>query len=35
MILVYKNQFKGRTSRFRFLQTLTYLPIFKYDATNF
>ena len=28
MMLVYKNQFKNRTSRFRFLQTLSYLPIF-------
>ena len=27
-------QFKNRTLRFRFLQTLSYLPIFQYDATN-
>ena len=27
--IIYKNQFKNRTSRFRFfLQTLSYLPIF-------
>ena len=30
-----QNQFKNRTLRFRFLQTLSYLPIFWYDATNF
>ena len=30
-----QNQFKNRTLRFRFLQTLSYLPIFYYDATNF
>ena len=34
-ILSIQNQFKNRTLRFRFLQTLNYLPIFQYDATNF
>ena len=30
-----QNQFKNRTLHFRFLQTLSYLPIFWYDATKF
>ena len=28
VIRLEKNQFKNRTSRFRFLQTLSYLPTF-------